>query len=192
MIEKDTLISVVNRHSNSVGYPVPDNVNGLARTFAVGETKQITFEELQKLSWIPGGMYLLQHYLVIKDDEVIKEILGDVEPEYYYNESDIRNLLENGSLEQLMDCLDFGTYGVIEILKDLAVDLEIPDMRKRKAIFEKTGFDVDTAIRFKEMEEEPEAVPTKEKVRRAATPTPAAEKTRRASAPAVDKYKVVN
>ena len=63
-MNKDVMINVTNRSHSSVGYPVPDNTNGLTRQFAVGETKQISFDELQKLSWMPGGMYLLQNCLV--------------------------------------------------------------------------------------------------------------------------------
>lgn len=194
-MDKDRLIPVTNRHNSLVGYPVPDNTNGLERDFAPGETKQISFEELQKLSWMPGGMYLLQNYFVIKDEEAIKEILGDVEPEYYYSEEDVKNLLENGTLDQLMDCLDFGTDGVIELLKSMAVELEIADMRKRNTITKKTGFDINKAIEIKhlEAEDEVEETPVETKARRSAPVTKEATSGRRTAAPAPEgKYKVVS
>ena len=100
-MNKDVMINVTNRSHSSVGYPVPDNTNGLTRQFAVGETKQISFDELQKLSWMPGGMYLLQNCLVIKNEEAVSEILGDVEPEYYYTEEDIKTAKDK--LEQLQN-----------------------------------------------------------------------------------------
>ena len=37
-----------------------------------------------------------------------------------------------------MDTLDFAPEGVIGLMKDLAVKLEIPDVRKRQAISERT------------------------------------------------------
>ena len=51
-----------------------------------------------------------------------------------------------GSLDALLDCLDFAPTGVIELVKSLAVSLEINDISKRNAILEKTGFNVTKAI----------------------------------------------
>lgn len=189
-MNKDVMINVTNRSHSSVGYPVPDNANGLTRQFAVGETKQISFDELQKLSWMPGGMYLLQNCLVIKNEEAVSEILGDVEPEYYYSEQDVRNLLENGTIDQLLDCLDYGTDGVIDLLTNLAVELEIPDMRKRTAIMNKTGFNINRAIELRHEDEEDEvaAAPPTQKARRAAPMETSSANHRRTAAP---KYKVV-
>ena len=188
-MNKDVMINVTNRSHSSVGYPVPDNTNGLTRQFAVGETKQISFNELQKLSWMPGGMYLLQNCLVIKNEEAVSEILGDVEPEYYYSEQDVRNLLENGTIDQLLDCLDYGTDGVIDLLINLAVELEIPDMRKRTAIMNKTGFNINRAIELRHEDEKDEvAAPPTQKARRAAPMETSSASSRRTAAP---KYKVV-
>ena len=58
MVDKDKIIKVTNRDKGSVGYIIPD-LGNLNRQFQPGETKDLTFEELQKLSWIPGGMYIL-------------------------------------------------------------------------------------------------------------------------------------
>lgn len=144
-MNKNTKIKLRNRSTGSVGYKIPDMGN-FPRKFAAGETKEIPFEELQKVSFMPGGSYLLQHYLVIENLEARNEILGQVELEYDYKEEDIKNLLLNGSLDQLLDCLDFAPQGVIELVQKYAVELEINDIRKRKAIFKATGFNVDNAI----------------------------------------------
>lgn len=148
-MEKTTMIPVTNRHSGTVFYQVPDNYGGLTRRFNPGETKEIAFGELEQLSWTPGGAELLKRYLVLKNEEAVRLLLGEVEPEYYYSEKDIKNLLLSGSLEQLLDCLEFANEGAIEILKVLAVEYEVPDVRKRQAIFDKTGFDINTAIEHK-------------------------------------------
>jgi hypothetical protein len=118
------------------------------RVFAAKEVKELPFEELQKVSYIPGGSYLLQHYLVIENAEARDEILGGVELEYDYSEKDVERLLVSGSLDELLDCLDFAPLGVIDLVKSLAVKLELNDVRKRKAIQDKTGFSVDNAIRI--------------------------------------------
>ena len=76
-------------------------------------------------------------------------LLGKVEPEYDYTPTDIKNLLLNGSLDELLDCLDFAPEGVIEIVKDLAVELPLNDVAKREAILNKTGFNVTNAIEIK-------------------------------------------
>lgn len=48
-IENDEIISVTNRFNGSIGYTIRD-LNNLQRIFAPGETKEITMEELRKLS----------------------------------------------------------------------------------------------------------------------------------------------
>ena len=62
------------------------------------------------------------------------------------NKEDIKTLLLSGSLEQLQDCLDFAPSGVIDLVKDYAVKLEINDISKRNAILTATGFNVTRAI----------------------------------------------
>ena len=44
------------------------------------ETKEIPMEELRKLSYQPGGLYILENCLVIDNDEAIEELLHGVEP----------------------------------------------------------------------------------------------------------------
>ena len=55
MVDKNTIIKVTNRDNGSVGYTIPDMGN-LHRSFQSGETKEITMEELRKLSYLPGGV----------------------------------------------------------------------------------------------------------------------------------------
>lgn len=145
MIDKTTLIKVRNRDNGTVGYTIPD-LGNLHRNFQVGETKEVTMEELRKLSYIPGGMYLLQNCFIIENKEAVAELLGDVEPEYSYTEEEVKLLLTSGSIDQFMDALDFAPNGVIELIKNLAVDLKLNDVAKRQAILEKTGFNVTRAI----------------------------------------------
>lgn len=188
MLEKDTLIKVVNRDNGTVGYTIPD-LNNLHRNFQPEEEKEVTMEELRKLSYLPGGEAILRDCLVIKNEEAIKELLNKVEPEYYYTEEEIKNLLLKGTLDQFMDCLDFAPIGVIDLIKDLAVKMDINDIRKREAIFKKTGFNVDSAIRINAETAEKEKIV--EKSRRVAVENNTEEKknVRRTSVP---QYKVVS
>ena len=148
-MEKNTPIKVLNRDNGAVVYAIPE-MNGLRRVFQSGETKEVTFEELQKLSYIPGGIELLKDSLVILDNkEAIDNLLGHVEPEYSYNRNDIIKLMKTGSLDEFLDCLDFAPEGVRDLIKTLAVELPLNDVAKREAILEKLGFNVDNAVRIK-------------------------------------------
>ena len=117
-MEKSRLIKVINKFSGSVGYDVPDL--GVYRNFQPRESKDITIEELEKLSYIPGGLTILREYLEITDADIAEKILnGKLEPEYFYTE------------------------------EDMAVNLPLNDIAKREAIKEKLDFDVTRAIEIK-------------------------------------------
>ena len=99
---------------------------------------------------------MLRNILMIEDEEALEKLVGDVEPEYHYTESDVENLLLNGSLEQLEDALDFAPLGVIELIKEKAVSLKLSDINKRDAIAKKTEFNVTKAINNIELEKKAE------------------------------------
>ena len=188
MLDKTTLIKVVNRDNGTVGYTIPD-LGNLHRNFQPKEEKEVTMEELRKLSYLPGGLTLLKDCLVIKNADAIAELLGTVEPEYHYTEEEIKKLLLYGTMDQFMDCLDFAPQGVIDLLRNLAVELQVSDINKREAIKTKTGFDVTKAIEINKATVEEEVAP--ERIRRA-TPIAAVEPeapVRRATAP---KYKITS
>ena len=152
-MNKNTKIKVKNRSGSSLSYTLPD-MNNFRRRFAAGESKEIPFEEIQKLTYLPGGDFMLQHYLVIDNIEARNEILGSVELEYDFTETEVKNLLEHGTLDQLLDCLDFAPLGVIDLVKKIATDIKLYDNRKREAIFNKTGFNVSNAIMINEETDE--------------------------------------
>lgn len=176
-IDKDKLIKVTNRFSGTVGYDVQD-MPVPHRNFHPGETKEVTFEELEKVAADPAGETILKEYLVIKDYEAAKELLPDVEPEYYYTKEDVKNLLLTpNNLDQFLDCLDFAPDGVIDLIQEEAVNLPLNDVAKREAIQDKTGFNVEAAIRIKNTKEDGETGESTEEStpkstkRRAAAPT---------------------
>ena len=193
MIDEKKIVRVTNRDNGHVGYRIPD-MNNLVRDFSANETKNITVEELKKLAYISGGPTLIRDYLVIEDPEVVEEILGDVEPEYYYNEEDVKKLLLNGSLDELKDCIEFAPKGTVELVKQLAVELPINDITKRKAILDMTGFNVDAAIMINE--ETKDEMEDTQRVRRVNEPVKEEVKStgRRTAAPTVSesKYKILD
>ena len=147
MISKDTILKVTNRSNGSTGYTVADL--GIRRHYSPGETKEVTMEEMRKLSYAPGGRYIIESCLIIHNEEAVRDLLTNVEPEYFYTEEEVKQLLTSGSLAQLEDCLDFAPEGVISLVKNMAVDMKLNDVSKRDAIKDKTGFDVSKAIEIK-------------------------------------------
>lgn len=167
MLEKDTILKVRNRDNGSVGYRVPDL--GIVRSFQKGETKEVTMEEMRKLSYLPGGEYIIKNCLLINNADAVAELIGDVEPEYYYTEAEIKELLVgSGTLAQLEDCLNFAPRGVLDLVKSIAVKSEINDIRKRELIQEKLGFNVSKAIEINK--ETAEDAPQEAKIARNAVP----------------------
>lgn len=163
----DILVEVRNRDSGTVGYSIPDR--GIWRNFAPGETKKISLDELQALQYVPGGEFTLKNLLMIKDRDALSALNVNTEPEYFYTEVEIRELLTKGTLDQLKDCLDFAPEGVIEIIKKMAVDIKLPDTEKREAIFQATGFNINNAIMVNTiMDETDENEQNDKKVRRVA------------------------
>lgn len=191
MIDKNKIIVVTNRDNGTVGYTIPEL--GITRRFEIGETKKnsITWNELEQLSYIPGGEYILKNCLVIEDEEAVKELFGGVEPEYFYTEADIKRLMTTGTLDEFLDCLDFAPVGVQELIKTMAVELPLNDVEKRDAILEKLNFNVTRAIEIKNTKFDGEDASTETKTQRrvAVKPEVKEESGRRTAAP---KYKVVN
>lgn len=165
MLEKTTLIKVKNRDCGTVSYTVPEL--HVTRLFQKGEIKEIPYNELQQLAYTIGGKVLLKECLIIENEDALNVLVGGVEPEYFYTEEDVKTLLLTGSLEQLEDCLDFAPSGVVDLVKDYAVKLEINDIAKRNAILKSTGFNVTKAIEINHTSQENDDV-AEEKVRRAA------------------------
>lgn len=189
MLDKNYIVKITNRDSGSAGYTIAE-MNNLHRQFAAGETKEITMEELRALTYLPGGMQILQDCFVIHDEKAVQEIYGEVEPEYSYDEEDVKTLLATGTNEQLMDCLEFAPEGVISLVKKIAVETKLNDVAKRKIIQEKTGFNVDRAIDANEYTKEENAKETKSE-RRAKPVTKKAEtaKERKADLPSLKDLK---
>ena len=143
------MFNVKNRSAGVVVYKIPEL--GVRRSFQAGEVKKISAEELDKLTYRPGGMALLANFLQIQDAEGIQQVGLRPEPEYHMSEQDIVKLLKEGSLDEFLDCLDFAPRGVIDLIKKLSVALPLGDIAKRNALKDKTGFDCEAALKH-EME----------------------------------------
>ena len=153
MIDKQKTFKVTNRSGSTVSYSIPE-MNNLRRVFAADETKTLSYEELEKLTYIPGGLTLIANYLLIIEEEVGENLGIHAEPEYHLNREQIIQLMLTGSMDAFLDCLDFAPEGVLQIIKDVAVALPLNDVQKREAIKNKLGFDVSAAISNKNAEED--------------------------------------
>lgn len=186
MITQDTMYNVKNRSSSMVVYKIPET--NLRREFAPGEVKRIPFGELEKLTYQAGGRELLENFLQIMEEAVTTDLNVHREVEYDMSEAQIKELLLTGSLDAFLDALDFAPIGVQDLIKSLAVSLPLTDLNKRKALKDKTGFDVDRALMHvmeeKEAEEKPAVVATQRRVK---TEAPASQGRRTTT-----KYNVVN
>ena len=141
---ENKLIEVRNRDAGSVGYTIQDR--GIWRSFAPGETKKIPLDELQALQYVPGGEFTLKNLLMVNNTDALSSLNIQTEPEYFYTEKEVKELLTTGTLDQLKDCLDFAPEGVIDLIKKIAVEIQLPDTLKREAIAKKTGFSINNAI----------------------------------------------
>ena len=147
-----TMYRVKNRGVSTVVYKIPED--GIRREFKPGQTLQISSEELEKLTYQPGGTLILSQFLQILDLEGIQKANIKTEPEYHMSEADVSKLITSGSLDAFLDCLDFAPIGVIDLVKKLSVSIPMVDIQKRKALKEKTGFDVEAALKHQEEDKE--------------------------------------
>lgn len=179
---------VKNRSAGTVIYSLPER--NLRREFAPGETRTVTFDELEALSYQPGGRELMANYLQLEAEEATEALGIKREPEYNLTEEQIADLIRNGSQDEFLDCLDFAPEGVIDLIKQFAVALPMTDMNKAKALQDKTGFDVLTALQNMRKEQEDEsteaaAAPAERRVKKDTTATTEGRRT-------TPKYTVVN
>ena len=143
---------VKNRGSSTVVYKIPED--GIRREFKPGQTLSISSEELEKLTYQPGGTLILSQFLQILDLEGIQKANIRTEPEYHMGEAEIAALIKSGSLDAFLDALDFAPIGVIDLIKKMSIDIPMVDIQKRKALKEKTGFDVEAALKHQEEDRE--------------------------------------
>ena len=191
-IKDDELISVRNRNNGETWYQLDDKI----QIFAKDEVKKVPFQELRQLNYTEGGKALLSSKLVIENKDALRFLNMEVEPEYFYDEADIRLLLFDGSYDEFADFLDFAPEGAIDIAKDIAVKEEIPDNKKREMLSKKTGLNINNAIMVNHIMDEDgekkEEVKKERRVKIADAGEVAEDKpARRAAAPATPNYKVV-
>lgn len=140
MFDKKKVYSVQNRSGGSVIYKI-DDLN-VRREFASGEVKNLTGEELERLLYTPGGANIINKYLLIHSKEALDALGLSVEPEYKLDKRGVADLLTKGSVDQLIDCINFAPEGVLELIKAVSVELPLNDLNKCQVIKDMMGYDV--------------------------------------------------
>lgn len=166
MLHDNDKVRIENRSRAVVGFKIPDTK--IPKRFVAGEVKEITMGELRQAVQVPGTRLTILNNLIIHDKSAVEELLPEAEPEYFYTVKDVDFLLEQGTLDQLKDALDFAPEGVISLIKERAVKNELNDVKKREAILEATNFNVTGAIEINHLAQVDDKSENTTKVRRAA------------------------
>lgn len=149
LISDNAQVKLTNMMNSPSGYKLP---NGTFRRFAPNATMTVTAGEVREASNMPGAVQLFQNYIRINDKDLANEL--GVSDDSYVNEyswtrENIVSALTTQPIEVLLDALDLAPDAVKESIVDLAVEMEIPDINRRKAIYEATGQDVTKMIEVK-------------------------------------------
>lgn len=142
-INKNKRIQVINRSGGALGYHIP-TLGVYRRWTKPGDHLNISIHELLELKTVPGGLTILRNHLLIEDEQALKILFLDetMEPEYKYGLKEVDFLLYEGTLEHLLDALDFAPTGVLDLIKNKSVN-KIPNTTaKVDAINKKFSIDL--------------------------------------------------
>lgn len=134
----------------------------------INASLDLTLEEIKNILNTPGGRDILENKVIIEDADLVKDLGLDVEPEYYYTENDVENLLANGTVAQLKDTIDFAPEGTISLIVETATKMKLGDRNKLQVIKEMTGANVEQMITINATDDTLTEKPTTGKTRRAA------------------------
>lgn len=124
----------------------------------IGFKMMLDRESIKNIAYSPGGREILQNYLIIRDKDLIDELALELEPEDTFNEQDIKELLLNGTYEQLEDALRYGSEGTRQLIKDCAINIKLFDNNKVKLISNFLNINLNTILDFSENSEENDKV----------------------------------
>ena len=150
-MSEETMIQVRNLTDHIV--VIPDKEMHRRYSFQPEEVKNFDKDTLRRLNYLPGVTYLFRNCLSVRDEGLAKEFgvsTDTFEHEYKWTREDIDKCLTSGSLDELLDALDFAPGGIVDTIVQRAVELKVNDVSKRKAILEKTGKNVDSMINLSE------------------------------------------
>lgn len=159
-VDGNTLVTVENMTSNRCGYVLD---NGTKRRFGANGKLSIPAEELRTMVY-EHGPYMFQNVLRVKNNALAHEFgVPEDMIEYNWSEQDIIDALTTSDIAVLLDALDFGPEGIKDELATKAVELEITDGSRMKAIMEATGLNIEAQIKNKHAYDKADDEPEEEK-----------------------------
>ena len=134
---------------NLVGHPVIIKTPMSHKRFELPAhgRMEVTVGDVRECSYHQGCRNMFRDYVQICNAELAREfgIEEDI-VEYNWGDKEIVEALTTSDINVLLDALDFAPDGIKEAILDKAVELEIPDMRRRDAISEILGVNVTNKI----------------------------------------------
>ena len=108
---------------------------------------EVTVGDVRECAYHQGCSNMFRDYVQICNSELAHEF-GITEDmiEYNWGDKEITEALTTSPIEVLLDALDLAPDGIKEAILDKAVELEIPDMDRRKAIDDALGVNVTNKI----------------------------------------------
>ena len=147
VVPDSTKVKITNLMDCQTGYPT---ISGVFRRLAPYASMTVTAEELRQSANLPGVIDLFRNYVRIGNKSLAEEFgVPSDAVEYSWTQKDVDYAVTSADIDVLLDALDFAPQGIVEMIVDRAVALEIPDMTKRQAILEKTGNDITKMIETK-------------------------------------------
>lgn len=150
-VKDDDIIEITNLLDCTCGYIV--DLTGVRRILPPHASFKVKASELRELFYQRGGQELLHNYIRVGNKALAQEFGVDVDntPEYNWGRKDVIDALNNSDIDVLLDALDFAPDGIKQLIADVAVETEVADVNKRKAISDKLGIDVDAMITNKHL-----------------------------------------
>ena len=150
-VKDDDVIEITNLLDCTCGYIV--DLTGVHRILPPHASFKVKASELRELFYQRGGQELLHDYIRVGNKALAQEFGVDVDntPEYNWGRKDVIDALNNPNIDILLDALDFAPDGIKQLIADVAVETEVADVNKRKAISDKLGIDVDAMITNKNL-----------------------------------------
>lgn len=150
-VKDDDIIEITNLLDCTCGYIV--DLTGVRRILPPHASFKVKASELRELFYQRGGQELLHNYIRVGNKALAQEFGVDVDntPEYNWGRKDVIDALNNPDIDVLLDALDFAPDGIKQLIADVAVETEVADVNKRKAISDKLGIDMDAMITNKHL-----------------------------------------
>ena len=105
--------------------------------------RAITVADIRECSYDKGCTDIFRNYVQICNAQLAQEfgVTADI-IEYNWGEKEILDCLNATGTEVLEDALDLAPDGIKEAIVDKAVEIELPDMRKRQIIDDALGINI--------------------------------------------------